>query len=160
MSITGGALTILNEFNDPPEDLVGLTGHECAPARSLASVPAAPGCNAILKDVVFPTTFRAASFVRSGMPAGRALLGRFLPCVAQLCKLPYRRFATGVALGKPRADHRLVSRPPIENRRYSRIKSCATLRGWSRSASLRNVRVTRQCPVRSGAELHRRSRSS
>jgi hypothetical protein len=41
----------------------------------------------------------------------------------------YRRFSTGAALGKPRGDHRLRSCPPIQNRRCSRIKSCATPQG-------------------------------
>jgi hypothetical protein len=75
-------------------------------------------------------TFQVVSFVGFSMPAWRALhVGRKRrPCVAQLFKLLYRRSATAAALGKPRDDQRLSSRPPIENRRNSRIKSDKILR--------------------------------
>jgi hypothetical protein len=47
-------------------------------------------------------------------------------CVAQLFKVLYRRFSTGAAFGRSRGGHALSSAPPIENRRYGRMQSCAT----------------------------------
>ncbi len=45
MSITGGALTILNEFSAPPQGPAKLTGHECAEL-----VP--PAAQGVLKGAV------------------------------------------------------------------------------------------------------------
>src|SRR5712675_1439905 len=64
--------------------------------------------------------------------------------VAQICNLPYRRFATCWPPGSSGAL-------PIENRRYSRLQICVTRQALTPTLSLALVRVrleTSRCCVR------------
>jgi hypothetical protein len=102
------------------------------------SAPAVPGCTALCKNLSFSRRSYAASFQGHAIgfstnatdpqePWARVLFGgRARPSVAQLFKLLYRRFSTGTAFGGPRGGHALSCGPPITNRRYGRMQSCAT----------------------------------
>jgi hypothetical protein len=81
-------------------------------------IAAMPRCTALLKNVVFPTTFQVTSLVRSSMPTSRALPPGWTcrPRVARLFRLLYRRSSTGAALRTLRVDPdpTLLSGPPSQ----------------------------------------------
>ena len=82
----------------------------------------------VVKTTACITLIRRRGGTASARPEDLDVFMRYPPgknLVAQVCNLPYRRFAIGRAV-RPSRDFAVVNIPQVKNLRYSRLQICAT----------------------------------